>query len=107
MPLAHDGRMSLPPGFAYRAATFDATASALHLTGLLAELAWEEQQFTIFGRRTPMPRLIAMYGPVGYRYSGVVHPPQPFPARLDAIRAGVEPITFAMPPSITIVWPVM
>ena len=26
---------------------------------------------TIFGRQTPMPRLIAMYGPVGYRYSAV------------------------------------
>ena len=85
--------MSLPPGFTYRPATFDATASAHHLTGLVAELAWEEQQFTIFGRRTPMPRLIAMYGPVGYRYSGVVHPPQPLTARLEAIRAVVEAAT--------------
>jgi alkylated DNA repair dioxygenase AlkB len=85
--------MSLPPGFAYRLAVFDATASAHHLTGLVAELAWEEQQFTIYGRRTPMPRLIAMYGPVGYRYSGVVHPPQPLTARLEAIRAAVEAAT--------------
>ncbi len=85
--------MSLPTGFAYRAAAFDATASALHLTGLMAELAWEEQQFTIFGRRTPMPRLIAMYGPVGYRYSGVVHPPQPLTTRLETIRAAIEAAT--------------
>jgi len=85
--------MCLPAGFAYRPATFDATASALHLTGLMAELAWEEQQFTIFGRQTPMPRLIAMYGPVGYRYSGVVHPPQPLTARLEAIRAAIEAAT--------------
>jgi alkylated DNA repair dioxygenase AlkB len=85
--------VSLPPGFAYRAATFDATASASHLSGLVAELAWEEQQFTIFGRQTPMPRLIAMYGPVGYRYSGVVHPPQALTARLEAIRAEVEAAT--------------
>jgi alkylated DNA repair dioxygenase AlkB len=85
--------MSLPPGFAYRPALFDATASAFHLTGLVAELAWEEQQFTIFGRRTPMPRLIAMYGPVGYRYSGVVHPPQPLTTRLEAIRAAIEAAT--------------
>ena len=83
----------MPAGFAYRPATFDATASALHLTGLMAELAWEEQQFTIFGRQTPMPRLIAMYGPVGYRYSGVVHPPRPLTARLDAIRRRVEEAT--------------
>src|SRR5262245_22100168 len=85
--------MALPPGFEYRAAAFDATASAHHLTGLVAELAWEEQQFTIFGRQTPMPRLIAMYGPVGYRYSGVVHPPKALTARLEAIRAAVEAAT--------------
>jgi alkylated DNA repair dioxygenase AlkB len=85
--------MSLPPGFPYGAATYDATASAAHLAGHVAELPWEEQQFTIFGRRTPMPRLIAMYGPVGYRYSGVVHPPQPLTARLEAIRAAVEAAT--------------
>ena len=85
--------MPLPSGFSYRPATFDATASARHLTGLMAELAWEEPQFTIFGRQTPMPRLIAMYGPVGYRYSGVVHPPQPLTERLEAIRAAVEAAT--------------
>lgn len=83
----------LPPGFAYRPGVFDAATSAEHLAGLVAELAWEEQRFTIFGRPTPMPRLIAMYGPVGYRYSGVVHPPLPLTARLAAIRATVERAT--------------
>src|SRR5690349_10278382 len=85
--------MSLPPGFAYRATAFDASACARHLTGLMAELAWEEQQFTIFGRQTPMPRLIAMYGPVGYRYSGVVHPPQLLTARVEAIRDAIQAAT--------------
>jgi alkylated DNA repair dioxygenase AlkB len=80
----------LPPGFTYRPGVFDAAASADHLAGLVAELDWEEQRFTIFGRTTPMPRLIAMYGPVGYRYSGVVHPPQALTPRLDAIRTVVE-----------------
>jgi alkylated DNA repair dioxygenase AlkB len=41
----------------------------------------------------PMPRLIAMYGPVGYRYSGVVHPPRALPPRLDGIRRRVEAVT--------------
>src|SRR5262245_62304514 len=85
--------MALPPGFEYRAAAFDATASAHHLTGLVAELAWEEQLFTIFGRMMPMPRLIAMYGPVGYRYSGVVHPPRALPPVLEAIRGRVEEVS--------------
>jgi alkylated DNA repair dioxygenase AlkB len=40
-----------------------------------------------------MPRVIAMYGPVGYRYSGVVHPSQPLRARLNAIRAAIEAAT--------------
>ena len=40
-----------------------------------------------------MPRLIAMYGPAGYRYSGVVHPPRPLTDLLDAIRRRVEAVT--------------
>jgi alkylated DNA repair dioxygenase AlkB len=72
---------------------FDAAASAAHLTGLVEELDWESQQFTIYGRTMPMPRLIAMYGPVGYRYSGVVHPPRALPPRLEAIRRSVTAVT--------------
>ena len=67
--------MTLPDGFTLTPGCFDPVASAEHLQGLLVELAWERQDFTIYGRTVPMPRLIAMYGPVGYRYSGVVHPP--------------------------------
>jgi alkylated DNA repair dioxygenase AlkB len=85
--------MTLPPGFAYLPHVFDAAASAAHLEGLVHELAWEEQRFTIYGRDVPMPRLIAMYGPAGYRYSGVIHPPRPMTARLEAIRSAVEAAT--------------
>jgi alkylated DNA repair dioxygenase AlkB len=85
--------VGLPSGFAYRPGVFDAAESGRHLAGLVAELAWEEQRFSIFGRTMPMPRLIAMYGPVGYRYSGVVHPPEPLTARLEAIRSVVESAT--------------
>jgi len=82
--------MGLPADFVYLPALFDAATAAGHLEGLVHELAWEEQRFTIYGRDMPMPRLIAMYGPVGYRYSGVVHPPRPLTARLEEIRAVVE-----------------
>jgi alkylated DNA repair dioxygenase AlkB len=84
---------TLPEGFAYEAAVFDAPAAAAHLAGLLAEIRWERHEFSIYGRRVPMPRLIAMYGPVGYRYSGVEHPPRPLPARVAAIRDRVEAVT--------------
>jgi alkylated DNA repair dioxygenase AlkB len=84
---------ALPDGFLLLPDTFDAAAAAEHLHRLCDDLAWEEQRFTIYGRTMPMPRLIAMYGPVGYRYSGVVHPARPLPARLDAIRLHIEEVT--------------
>lgn len=80
----------LPDGFTYLPAVFDDAEADAHLAGLLAEVAWETQQFRIRGRSVPMPRLIAMYGPVGYRYSGVVHPPLPLSPRLRTIRERVE-----------------
>jgi len=82
--------VSLPPGFTYLPSTFGESESAEHLDALMRELRWEEQRFTIYGREMAMPRLIAMYGPAGYRYSGVAHPPEPFTPRLEAIRAAVE-----------------
>jgi alkylated DNA repair dioxygenase AlkB len=85
--------MSLPSGFTYLPAVFDRATSAAHLDALIGELAWEEQRFTIYGRQVPMPRLIAMYGPVGYRYSGVVHPPRSLTPRLGEIRATVEAVS--------------
>lgn len=78
--------MSLPEGFTYLSGVFDARAAAAHLDGLLDEVGWEQLDLTIFGRRMPMPRLVAMYGPTGYRYSGVEHPPAPLPRRVAAIR---------------------
>ena len=84
---------SLPEGFTLLRAVFDPAASVAHLQALLDDLRWEQQQFTIYGRTMPMPRLIAMYGPAGYRYSGVVHPPCPLPPRLEAIRRRVEEVS--------------
>jgi len=85
--------MPLPEGFTYRPGLFDPPTAAAYLAGLLAEIAWERHEFTIYGRAVPMPRLIAMYGPVGYRYSGVQHPPRPLPDRVAAIRDRVEAAT--------------
>ena len=89
---AYDARVVLPAGFTLIAGCFPPDTSATLLGRLRADLDWEEQRFTIYGRTTPMPRLIAMYGPVGYRYSGVVHPPRPLPPDVDAIRRRVEDV---------------
>jgi alkylated DNA repair dioxygenase AlkB len=80
----------LRAGFTLIPDLFDAATSAALLECLLGELDWEQQHFTIYGRTMPMPRLIAMYGPAGYRYSGVVHPSRPLPSTLEAIRRRVE-----------------
>ena len=39
-------------------------------TALRGELAWEQREIVLFGRRMLQPRLIAWAGEVGYRYSG-------------------------------------
>lgn len=48
------------------------------LAALRAELAWEQREIVIFGRRVLQPRLIAWAGELGYRYSGQTLPPRPF-----------------------------
>lgn len=57
---------------------------------LLATVPWEERSFRIFGRTVPMPRLIQMYGPHGYRYSGQEHPSRPLSPVLEGLRRQVE-----------------
>ena len=88
--------MDLPEGFTLVPGIFDPAAGAAYLAALLSDLDWEEQRFTIYGRVMPMPRLIAMYGPVGYRYSSVVHPPRRLSPRLEVIRERVEAVTGRM-----------
>jgi alkylated DNA repair dioxygenase AlkB len=61
------------------------------LTALRGELAWEQREIVLFGRRILQPRLIAWAGEVGYRYSGQTLEPRAFtPAArrlLERVRA--------------------
>lgn len=44
------------------------------------ELAWEQREIVLFGRRILQPRLIAWAGALGYRYSGqTLEPREPTP----------------------------
>jgi len=86
-------RSLLPDGFSYVPGCFDLSSARTILDALLAEIAWERRDLTIYGRVVAMPRLIAMYGPVGYRYSGIEHPPRPMPPRVAAIRDRIEEVT--------------
>ena len=83
----------LPDGFRYERDVFDQATADEHLVGLMAEIGWERHEFRIYGRAVLMPRLIAMYGPVAYRYSGIEHPPRPMPARVLRIRDHVQAVT--------------
>ena len=56
------------------------------MASLVTSIAWEQPTVTVFGRQHPTPRLTAWYGDAAYTYSGITHPPAPFPAPLAAIR---------------------
>jgi len=81
----------LPPGARYIEGVLDPAQAEAHLARLVAETPWEHHTFTLFGRTVPMPRLIQMYGPHGYNYSGVHHPPRPLTPQLqDLLRVVSE-----------------
>ena len=73
------------PGFLQRL-----RADAL-LVRALAELAWQREQLTLFGRDVLAPRLSAWYGLPGasYRYSGTERRAAPWPVFVERLAAEV------------------
>ena len=59
------------------------------LLALRDELAWEQREIVMFGRRALQPRLIAWAGAFGYRYSGQTPEPRPPEPALAALLARV------------------
>lgn len=59
---------------------------------LLSELEWQEEQIFIFGRWVKVPRLMCWYGDndAYYKYSHVVHKPQPWTTTLKQIQHDIE-----------------
>lgn len=60
---------------------------------LVAELAWEEREIVLFGRRIKQPRLVAWAGDLGYRYSGQTLEPRQWAPALRSIRERVRRAT--------------
>lgn len=56
---------------------------------------WQEERILMFGRRVPVPRLVAWYGDPGarYTYSGTGHDPQPWTPALRRVRERVTALT--------------
>jgi alkylated DNA repair dioxygenase AlkB len=72
LPLASGAWLDHEPGW-LPCAEADAA-----LAGLRGELAWEQREIVLFGKRILQPRLIAWAGDLGYRYSGQTLEPRPF-----------------------------
>ncbi len=73
-------------------AVFTANEADRLLAALRSSLDWQQEEIVIFGRRQRVPRLVAWHGDPAavYRYSGVVHRPQPWTPALQDIRSRVE-----------------
>ena len=67
------------------------------LTRLTVEIPWRQEAITLFGRTHAQPRLICWMGDPGYvyRYSGMVHKPQPWHPLVSNLRARVEELADA------------
>lgn len=91
--LSEPFEVSLPDASLHYAPGWSAPAEADRwLAALLAETPWSQPQVTVFGRRHPVPRLVAWYGDAGanYRYAGLLHRPLPWTPMLATIRARLE-----------------
>ncbi len=60
------------------------------LTGLLAEMEWEQRSVRLFGKDVPQPRLIAWAATHSYRYSGLTLAPRTYPPTLQVISDAVR-----------------
>ena len=72
IPLASGAWLDYDPGWLSPAEADQA------LGALRDELAWEQREIVLFGRRILQPRLIAWAGELGYRYSGQTLEPRAF-----------------------------
>jgi alkylated DNA repair dioxygenase AlkB len=60
------------------------------LADLVEGIAWEQNDITIAGRTTPIPRLTCWMGDAPYVYSGVRNDPVPMPPQLELIKERLE-----------------
>ncbi len=56
---------------------------------------WQQEQFTLYGRRVDVPRSTAWFGDPGvsYRYTGLDHPGVGWPAELAGLRDRISGLT--------------
>ena len=76
-------------GVCYRADFLPRQCADRLLATALAQLAWQRERLTMFGRVSAAPRLSAWYGEAGtaYRYSGATRTATPWPGFLARLAA--------------------
>ncbi len=53
-------------------------------------LPWQQESIFLFGRWHQSPRLTLWFGERGYTYSGIWHPPTPFPEKVLELKSKAE-----------------
>lgn len=71
---------------------FDKEQADTIYTELLQEIAWQQDNITIYGKTHPQPRLTALYGNEGkpYSYSNITMQPHPWNSLLKKIKYYIE-----------------
>jgi len=85
--------LNLPDAeFIYYPNFFSKEKADLFLETLSKEIAWQQDDITIFGKKIAQPRLTALYGNEGksYGYSNIVMQPHPFNSALTFIKEEIE-----------------
>ncbi|TNE44309.1 MAG: alpha-ketoglutarate-dependent dioxygenase AlkB [Deltaproteobacteria bacterium] len=81
--LPYDGKALL-----FREFVSNNTLDELH-----RQVVWQEESIQMFGKVHKVPRLTAYYGEVGYKYSGVWHPPAEMPPILQCYLEQLHAVT--------------
>lgn len=76
----------------YQASWLSEPMASQYLDQLLAQTPWQQPQVRVYGKKYPVPRLMAWYGDAGasYGYSGLRHQPLPWTQLLARLRQQVE-----------------
>lgn len=74
---------------------FSSTESENFFRTLMTELAWRQDEITLYGKTHLVPRLQAWYGAptTNYAYSGIALRPLPMTATLETIKKSVQAAT--------------
>ena len=88
-----DTTAALPAVFRWLPGWIEPGEAGRLFEALLVEIPWEDHAVTIAGRKVPVPRRVAYYGPFPYAYSGIVHPARVLPPVIAALRARIEDVT--------------